>query len=84
MMVFSDKSLYNIFRASKQRFLDGTFKSVPRELYYQLYTIHCECNGAVFPVFNALLVNKENVTYKKLFEVIEGFVTTRHRTTRQL
>ena len=72
MMVFGDSRIYEIFKASKQLFLYGTFNSVLRKLYYQLYTVHCESNGSVFPVFYALLINKNNDTYKHLFEVIES------------
>ena len=72
MMVFGDSRLYEIFKASKQLFLYGTFNSVLRKLYYQLYTVHCESNGSVFPVFYALLINKNNDTYKHLIEVIES------------
>ena len=71
MLVFADKTLYDCFRASKQIFLDGSFKSVPKQLYYQIYTVHCECNNGVFPVFYALLIDKKNRTYERLFKFIE-------------
>ena len=74
MMLFGDNRLYQCFVESKQNYIDGTFKSVNKELFYQLYTVHFESNGGVFPVFYALLPNKQKGTYEKLFRKIEDIV----------
>ena len=72
MLVFGDKRLFACFIDSGRYYFDGTFKSVTKELFYQLYTIHFESNGGVFPVFYALLKNKKSETYQKLLEIIEN------------
>ena len=47
-------------------FCDGTFRVVP-DLFTQLYTIHAEKDGVIFPCIYALLPNKTEATYDRLF-----------------
>ncbi|GAU90515.1 hypothetical protein RvY_02921 [Ramazzottius varieornatus] len=49
--------------------MDGTFQIVPK-LFHQLYTIHVEHFGGVFPVIFALLPNKSSATNERLFRGI--------------
>ena len=49
--------------------MDGTFLICP-QLFMQLYTIHVELFGGVFPVLFALLPNKTTLIYERLFRVI--------------
>lgn len=56
-------------------FLDGTFKKVPNP-YIQLYTIHGDIGSnneytKVVPCMYALLPNKRQETYHKLFQIIK-------------
>ncbi|XP_006814764.1 uncharacterized protein LOC102805415 [Saccoglossus kowalevskii] len=47
-------------------FADGTFKVV-RELFYQLYTMHALMEQYTVPCLYALLPNKQEATYTRLF-----------------
>ena len=48
-------------------FCDETF-SVVLNLFSQLYTIHAEKTGIIFPCIYALLPNKSEATYYRLFQ----------------
>jgi hypothetical protein len=54
---------------SQEWFMDGTFKIVPK-LFYQLFTIHGNINGAYYPLIYSLLPDKRESTYVKIFEHI--------------
>ena len=49
--------------------MDGTFRMVP-SLFMQLYTIHVDFFGGVFPVLFALLPDKTTETYERLFREV--------------
>ena len=73
----SDPNRIIVFKAEDFRYLheaatwimDGTFSICP-PLFLQLYTIHVELFGGVFPVLFALLPNKTTSTYERLFREI--------------
>ena len=71
MLVFADKSLYECVKQSPHYYIDGTFKSVTQELFYQLYSVHFENNGGVFPAFYSLMIDKKPSSYQKMFDIIE-------------
>lgn len=62
--------------SDKSYFGDATFKCVPKP-YYQLYTIHIDLNSDyyscnVVPVIFALMTNKEESSYIRLFSIVKG------------
>ena len=48
---------------------DGTFKTVPK-LFSQLYSIHAVIDGQVLPCVFALLPNKAQATYERMFDAL--------------
>ncbi|XP_073967357.1 uncharacterized protein [Choristoneura fumiferana] len=64
----------------KTYFLDGTFKSVPKP-FIQLYTIHVDIGSdeehtKVVPCVYALLPDKRQCTYERLFKAVEQNIPT--------
>lgn len=56
---------------SERIYLDGTFKVVPK-LFFQLYSIHGTYMGQVFPFICALLPDKSQDTYVRLFKNLKS------------
>ena len=54
--------MLSILKASHYWFADGTFKVAP----HQLYTIHAEKDGYVFPCVYSLVTKKDELTYMKI------------------
>lgn len=52
--------------------IDGTFKTCPL-LFEQIFTIHAIIDGKAMPMVYALLTNRKEDTYVKLFECIKKF-----------
>jgi hypothetical protein len=50
-------------------FADGTFKCVPRG-FVQLFTIHAESNGVLFPLIYVLMTSKSQQLYTAVSKVI--------------
>ena len=48
IIIFSTPKMFSILRESQSWLADGTFKVVPQQ-FYQLYTIHAEKDGYIFP-----------------------------------
>ena len=67
LLVFGTRKMLTILRDSSSWYADGTFKVVPSQ-FFQLYTIHCEKDGYIIPCVYALMTNKREVTYNKLFK----------------
>ena len=65
MFVFASEIGLQLLRESEHWYADGTFK-VCSEIFYQLYTIHGQRNGQIFPVVFCLLPNKTQSTYRML------------------
>lgn len=57
---------------NKDWYMDGTFASCPT-LFYQLFTIHYLENRTAFPMVFALLPNKQQTTYDRLFKEMKKF-----------
>ncbi|KAL0868257.1 hypothetical protein ABMA27_007788 [Loxostege sticticalis] len=81
ILVFaSNISIRFLRRARRKRnrryFADGTFKSVPKP-FYQLFTLHVDlCSDSkstqIVPVVYALLPNKNQDTYLRLFNIMKS------------
>lgn len=68
ILVFSTDQNLEILSASDQIFMDGTFAVSPA-LFTQLYTIQVLFYGQMLPVLFALLPNKSQATYTRLFQI---------------
>ena len=62
--------------ASSTVYRDGTFYSCT-SLFTQLYTLHADVEGTVFPLVFALLPNKTEATYRRLFSLLRTAVNER-------
>jgi hypothetical protein len=69
LLVFALTTNLNHMAGALEVFMDGTFKRAP-PLFMQLYTIHSVVNGSLQPMVWALLPNKEQATYDRLFRAI--------------
>lgn len=69
IIVFSTPKFFSILKESKIWYADGTFKVVP-DLFYQLYTIHGEKDGVVYPCVYALLTGKSESIYNRLIRIL--------------
>lgn len=69
ILIFGSDIGLQLLNESEHWYGDGTFKVCP-EIYYQLYTLHAQRNGSIFPCIFALLPNKTEVTYRRFFEQI--------------
>ena len=65
IIVFSTPKFTSILKESKNWYAYGTFKVVP-DVFYQLYTIHCEKDGLIYPCVYALLTGKSESIYTRL------------------
>ena len=71
IFVFGSPDGVSLLQRSGNWFCDGTFKVVP-EIFYQLYTVHALTGTNVFPCIYALLPNKTQVTYNRLFRELSA------------
>ena len=69
IFIFGSPDAVSLLEQSAHWFCDGTFKVVP-EIFYQLYTVHAKVGTNIFPCLYALLPNKTQVTYDRLFHEI--------------
>ena len=60
-------------RVKTIRYCDGTFDISPT-FFKQVYTFHVIINGTNIPLAYALLPNKNQVTYKKVFKMIKSYL----------
>jgi hypothetical protein len=69
IFIFGTVQALQLLANSEDWFGDGTFKVCP-EVFFQLYTIHAKVGERVLPCIYALLPNKQEVTYNRLFSEI--------------
>ena len=65
VILVATSKMFSILKASHYWFADGTFKVAPQQ-FYQLYTIHAEKDGYVFPCVYSLVTKKDELTYMKI------------------
>lgn len=71
ILIFGSPDAVTLLEQSADWFGDGTFKTVP-EIFYQLYTVHALVLHNVFPCIYALLPNKTQATYTRLFQELSN------------
>ena len=69
IFIYASQLSLRLLREATDWYADGTFKICP-ELFYQLYTIHGQKNGQIFPSVFCLLPNKTEETYMRMIEVV--------------
>ena len=72
VLVFATLPALDLLSQSEICHCDGTFSVAP-DVFYQVYTIHGVIENAVIPLVYALLPNKTQDTYEKLFGCLEQF-----------
>lgn len=77
ILVFATDANLQRLCASSTVYSDGTFYSCT-SLFTQLYTLHADVEGTVFPLVFALLPNKTEATYRLLFSLLRTAVNERH------
>ena len=70
ILVFATDAAIERLCSSETIFIDGTFYTCPR-LFYQLFSIHAEAYGKMFPLLFAFLPDKSQETYKRFFPIIK-------------
>ncbi|XP_060065972.1 uncharacterized protein LOC132546279 [Ylistrum balloti] len=58
-------------------FCDGTFYTCP-SLFHQIYSIHIEIDGSMFPVIYALLPGKSQTIYTRFFTLLKTAMADLH------
>ena len=66
ILIFASQDALQFLADSEHWYADGTFK-VCLEIFFQLYTIHGQCDGRIFPCVFSLLPNENENTYNRLF-----------------
>ena len=69
IFIFASESGLRLLSECDYWYGDGTFKVCP-DLYFQLYTIHGQQNGNIYPCVFALLPNKTANTYVRFFQEV--------------
>ena len=69
ILIFSSEQQLQFLSISDHWFADGTFKVCPK-VFFQVYTIHAEQGGKIFPCVFALLPNKTEVRYTRFYQEI--------------
>ena len=67
IFIFASQDALQFLVDSEHWYADGTFRVCP-EIFFQFYTIHGVLDGRVFPCVFPFLPNKNENTYKRLFE----------------
>ena len=72
LLIFARPSNLGVLDFSERWYCDGTFSTSP-DVFYQVYTIHGEVsltNTYIIPLVYALLPNKKQETYSRLFKAL--------------
>lgn len=77
IIVFSCETNLRNLCEMESIYMDGTF-SYCTKYFYQFFTIHGLKNGHYIPLVFALLPDKREETYKKLFEVLRNKIRERY------
>ena len=72
--IFGTNQSLQLLSQSQNWFGDGTFNDCCPQMFLQIYTIHAQINGRILPCICALLLNKTEEIYTKLFREVEQHV----------
>jgi hypothetical protein len=75
ILIFGTHANIELLKTCETWYGDGTF-SVSPSIFYQMYTINVIYRGKNIPCIYALLADKEEVTYSKMFAIITQFFKT--------
>ena len=67
IFTFASQDASQFLGDSEHWYADGTFSVCPG-VFFQLYTIHGQCDGRIFPCVFSLLSSKIENVYNRLFE----------------
>ena len=73
MIIFGSEQAVHLRANSEHWYGDATFKVCP-EIFFQLYTLHAQHDGRIFPCIFALLPNKTQATYNRFFREVFGHI----------
>lgn len=73
IFIFASDIGIQLLSESEHWYADGTFKVCP-EVFFQLYTLHAQRGGSIFPCVFALLPNKTEATYRRFYEQIFNLI----------
>lgn len=71
IIIFATDEGLDLMERNDSWFFDGTFKVAPR-LFFQLFSIHVLAEGTVIPCVYALLQNKHQSTYERVFGILKN------------
>ena len=69
IIIFSSQQAIQFMSDSEHWFADGTFKVCP-DIFFQVYTVHAQQEGRIFPCIFGLLPNKTEATYTRFFREV--------------
>ena len=78
VIFFSTDENLKLLSTNNDWYMDGTFDIAPA-IFKQVYTIHILFRGTTLPMLYALLPNKKQTTYKKLFRMIDNLISKRSK-----
>ena len=73
ILIFATQQGIHFLSNNSHWFMDEMFKLCPK-IFYQLYTIHALSNNQVFSCVFALLLNKNEAAYNRLFTEVKNAV----------
>ena len=73
IFIFGPNQSLQLLLQSQNWFVDGTLKVCP-QIFFQVYTNYAQINGRILPCIYALLTNKTEETYTRLFKEVEQHV----------
>lgn len=70
IIMFGTRTNVDLLKEFRHWCVDGTFKVAP-QFFSQMYTIHSLIDGKAIPLIYALICNKQEVTYRRVFSKLK-------------
>lgn len=74
VIVFTTEKNLSLLNDYCDWYADGTFDISPT-FFKQIYSLHIIKNGTLIPCVYAMLPNKKQTTYNKMFKMVKSFIT---------